>query len=170
MHARFPLRPVFVAICVYSFGLIGFGLLLQSFKGITPCPMCIMQRYAFVGAGLIGLLGAIHNPNGFMRRVYAFLIFAVSLAGLGVAIRQSWLQHFPPTQTVCGPDLSYMLNSFPLGEALPMLFQGYGDCSVVDWTFLGLSIAEWSIVNFMLIAGFAFWQMVRTGPERRRFG
>lgn len=170
MHARFPLRPVFLAIFIYCAGLIGFGLLLQYFKEITPCPMCIMQRYAFVGVGLIGLIGAVHNPSGFMRRIYAFLILVTSLAGLGVAIRQTWLQHFPPSQTVCGPDLSYMLNSFPLGEALPMLFQGYGDCSVVDWTFLGLSIAEWALINFVIIGCIAFWQMVRKAPERRRFG
>ena len=27
-----------------------------------------------------------------------------------------------------------------------------GDCAVVDWTLLGLSIAEWSLVWFVLLA------------------
>lgn len=170
MQARFPLRPVFLAIFVYCAGLIGFALVLQNIEEITPCPMCIMQRYAFVLCGAIALLAGLHNPSGFMRRVYSFLLLASSLGGLGIALRQSWLQHYPPSQTVCGPDLSYMMNSFPLGEALPMLFQGYGDCSQVDWTMFGLSIAEWAAINFAGLAIVSAWQMLRPAPERRRFG
>ncbi|MDQ7990219.1 MAG: disulfide bond formation protein B [Candidatus Dactylopiibacterium sp.] len=169
MFARFSPRAVFLAIFVYCAGLIGFGLLLQYFKDVMPCPMCVMQRYAFVGVGLVGLLAGLHNSTGVMRRIYAFIILAGALTGGGIAARQTWLQHFPPQQTVCGPDLSYMLNSFPLGEALPMLFQGAGDCSIVDWTFLGLSIAEWSLLNFALLAVIALWQLRRRNPERRHF-
>jgi disulfide bond formation protein DsbB len=30
-----------------------------------------------------------------------------------------------------------------------MIFRGSGDCSKVDWTFLGLSIAEWALACFI---------------------
>jgi len=74
-----------------------------------------------------------------------------ALAGGGVAARQSWIQWYPPAVSECGPGLEYMLDSFPLTSALPMIFRGAGDCSVVDWTFLGLSIANWSFVSFAAI-------------------
>lgn len=169
MYSRYPLRLIFLAIFIYSACLIGFGLILQHFGGYEPCPMCIMQRYAFVGISLIAMIAAIHNPSGFMRRLYAFLIFASSITGGSISVRQIWLQRYPPAETVCGPDLSYMINNFPMGEALPMLFQGAGDCSKAD-PFLGLSIAEWALINFTLIGLVALWQMTRRTPERRRFG
>jgi len=35
--------------------------------------------------------------------------------------------------------------------AFNALFYASGDCAKVDWTFLGFSIAEWSVVMFFLI-------------------
>ncbi len=127
-------------------GLIGFGLVLQYIEELEPCPMCIMQRYAFISAGLVGLLGALHHPKAV--RFYGALIALIALAGGGVAVRQTWIQHFPPKIMECGPDLEYMVNSFPLGDALPMIFRGTGDCTKVLWRFLGLSIPEWAALCF----------------------
>ncbi len=41
-----------------------------------------------------------------------------------------------------------MIENFPLQRAIPMIFKGSGDCSKVDWTFLGGSIANWSFLCF----------------------
>jgi disulfide bond formation protein DsbB len=41
-----------------------------------------------------------------------------------------------------------MIENFPLQRAVPMIFKGGGDCSKVDWTFLGGSIANWSFIVF----------------------
>jgi len=48
----------------------------------------------------------------------------------------------------CGRDIYGMIETFPLQRALPMIFKGSGDCSKIDWTFLGLSIANWSFIAF----------------------
>jgi disulfide bond formation protein DsbB len=55
-----------------------------------------------------------------------------------------------------------MVENFPLNRAIPMIFKGSGDCSKVDWTFLGGSIANWSFVCFVLwalvaLAILGFW-------------
>jgi disulfide bond formation protein DsbB len=42
-----------------------------------------------------------------------------------------------------------MIENFPLQRAVPMIFKGSGDCTKIDWTFLGGSIANWSFVVFM---------------------
>ena len=44
-----------------------------------------------------------------------------------------------------------MFPIFPLKRALPMIFKGSGDCSAVDWTFLGGTIANWSFVVFSAV-------------------
>ncbi len=153
-------RNVFLAVFLGTTGLIGFGLVLQNIAHIEPCPMCIMQRYAFAVAGLISFMAFVHNPAGLGRKVYGALLLLAALAGGGVAARQSWIQHFPPKIMDCGPDLDFMVNSFPLGEALPMIFQGAGDCSKVDWRFLGLSIAEWAFFCFAAILMAGIYQLL----------
>lgn len=151
MFSRLSPRALGLALFSLCAALLAFGLYLQHVKGIEPCPMCIMQRYAMAACGLIGLVAGLHNPKGRGLFLYAGLLAVAALAGGGVAARQSWLQWFPPSVSECGPGLEYMLESFPLTSALPMIFRGAGDCSAIDWTFLGLSIANWSFVVFALI-------------------
>jgi disulfide bond formation protein DsbB len=45
-----------------------------------------------------------------------------------------------------------MIEAFPLQRAIPMIFKGSGDCSKVDWTFLGGSIANWSFLCFVALS------------------
>jgi disulfide bond formation protein DsbB len=45
-----------------------------------------------------------------------------------------------------------------------MVFRGTGDCSKIDWTFLGLTIANWSFLVFcgMAVLGLALiWALRR---------
>lgn len=162
-----PARVLYLALFLVATGLLGFGLYLQHGLGLEPCPMCIMQRYAFVLAGLVALAGALHGPQGWGRRLYGLLVLATVVAGGGVAVRQSWLQHNPPKVSECGADLDFMIDSFPLADALPMIFRGAGDCSKVQWTFAGLSIPEWALVWFVLIAVLAATQLFGRNAPRR---
>lgn len=161
---RLPARPLFFALFVTCFGLLGAGLYLQHVVGLQPCPMCIMQRYAFVVVGLIALTASLQGPGTTGARIYAGLIGLAALTGAGIAARQSWMQIYPPEFPECGPGLEYMLDSFPLGQSLPMIFRGAGDCSAIDWTFLGLSLANWSLICFGATLVFAGWLMLRRAP------
>lgn len=148
-------RIVFAAIFVVCASLIAFGLYLQEQEGLDPCPMCILQRYAFITLGIVALVAAIHGPQRLTLKVYGGLVALIAIAGGGVAIRHSWVQHFPPKVETCGADLDFIVSSFPLSKALPKIFQGTGSCSTVDWTMMGLSIPEWALVWFaaFLVAG-----------------
>ena len=110
--------------------------------------MCILQRYAFIVLGVIALAAAIHNPALLGRRIYSALLVVMATTGGGIAIRHVYLEHYPPKIFDCGADVGFMLESFPLTQALPMIFRGTGDCTKVVWQFLGLSIAEWSLICF----------------------
>ena len=144
-------RLIYLAIFVVCAGLIGFALFLQHSLGLEPCPMCILQRYAFIVTGVIALAAAIHDPALPGRRIYSGLLVVMAATGGGVAIRHVYLEHYPPRIFDCGADFGFMLESFPLTQALPMIFRGTGDCTKVAWRFLGLSIAEWSLICFALL-------------------
>ena len=142
-------RRLLALIAISCIALLAFGLYLQHAIGLEPCPMCIVQRYLFILAALAAGIGAALPVAA--TRWAAGLMALLSFTGAGVAARQSWLQWFPPEITTCGRDLFGMIESFPLKRVIPMVFRGSGDCSAVDWTFLGLSIANWSFLNFMLV-------------------
>lgn len=142
-------RILFIAIFLACLGLMVFGLYLEHFQGLEPCPLCIFQRIAYITVGVIALLAAIHGPKKLFTRIYASLIGITSVCGIIIAGRQVWLQHLPEDQVpACGPGLEYMLDVFPLAEAIPMIFEGSGECAEVQWTFLSFSIAEWSLLMF----------------------
>jgi disulfide bond formation protein DsbB len=150
------------AACVL---LLAFGLYLQHGVGLEPCPMCIVQRYALV-------LGAIVSGRTAFARSKGLLITGASLlvllSGFGafVAARQSWLQWYPPEVASCGRDFYGMIETFPLQRAIPMIFKGSGDCSKVDWTFLGGSIANWSFLCFVAVGLTAVALIVRLVRQR----
>jgi disulfide bond formation protein DsbB len=131
-------------------GLLAFGLYLQHAVGLEPCPMCIVQRYALIGVALLSAVAAA-VPLGLARWIAVGGVAGVAGFGAFVAARQSWLQWYPPEVLTCGRDFYGMIESFPLKRAVPMIFKGSGDCSKVDWTFLGLTIANWSFVCFMAV-------------------
>ena len=145
---NFNSRLIYLAVFLVCAGLIGFALYLQHSLGLEPCPMCILQRYAFIAVGVIALVAATHNPALLGRRIYGSLLVVMAATGGGVAIRHVYLEHNPPKVFDCGADVGFLLESFPLTEALPMIFRGTGDCTKVLWRFLGLSIAEWSLICF----------------------
>ncbi|MFM7801961.1 MAG: disulfide bond formation protein B, partial [Limnohabitans sp.] len=113
--------------------------------------MCIVQRYAMTALALIALVGCLISH----QRVGQFLVaMGVLCAGFGafVAARQSWLQWYPPNIVSCGRDFYGMIESFPLQRAIPLIFRGSGDCTKIDGTFLGGSIANWTFMAFVAMA------------------
>ena len=129
--------------------MLAFGIVyLQNHLGLEPCPMCIVQRYALIAVIVWCVLGV--SANAPVRTLFMTWLIAIT-AGFGafVAARQSWLQWYPPEVVSCGRDFYGMIENFPLQRAVPMIFKGSGDCTKIDWTFLGGSIANWSFVVFM---------------------
>ena len=126
--------------------------------------MCIVQRYAMV---LIALVAGIAAALPMRAAQITGAAMVMPLAGFGafVAARQSWLQWYPPETVSCGRDFYGMIETFPLKRAIPLIFRGGGDCSKVDWTFLGLSIANWSFLCFVLIALGALTLFARKAPK-----
>jgi disulfide bond formation protein DsbB len=158
-------RRLLALVSVSCIALLAFGLYLQHAVGLEPCPMCIVQRYALLLVALVAGLTALTDRKGALMAGAGVMLL---LAGSGafVAARQSFLQWYPPEVASCGRDLYGMIETFPLKRAIPMIFKGGGDCSVVDWTFLGGSIANWSFVCFVGIGLLSLALIVRLARKR----
>ena len=153
-------RRLLTLVAVACIALLAFGLYLQHVVGLEPCPMSIVQRYALMLVAFVAGLTALASSR---RVLIAGSSLLVLLSGFGafVAARQSFLQWYPPEISSCGRDFYGMIETFPLKRAIPMIFKGSGDCTKVDWTFLGGSIANWSFVCFALIALVALMMLAR---------
>jgi len=129
----------------------------QYVEYLDPCPLCIMQRVVVLMLGITFLINGLHFPkvNSLPQKIYDGMFAVFGFAGIIVAGRQVWLQHLPKDQVPeCGPGLSYMLDTLPLGEVFTKLFTGSGSCAEVVWQFMGLSMPEWMLVIFICFTAF----------------
>ncbi len=155
-------RFAFLAGALLCAALLAAALYFQHVAGLTPCPLCILQRVAFIGAGGILLLGFLHNPRGWGRRVYGALAGLAALLGAAVAARHVWLQNLPAGQAPeCGPGLTFMLEAFPLRKALDLILRGSGECAEVQWSLLGLSMPGWSLAWLAALVLWSLFIMLR---------
>ena len=152
------------AVCA---ALMAAALWLQHVEGLEPCPLCVLQRGGVIVLGVLMLAGAIHDPGRTGSRMYGAMITVAAVVGAAVAGRHVWLQSLPPDQVPeCGPGLEYMLDAFPLSQVFEMVLRGSGECAEVQWTFLSLSIPEWTLLAFIAFALFGLWLIAARSPAR----
>lgn len=155
------IRKTNLLIFVVCTLMILAGAYMEHVMKMIPCSLCITQRAFIVLTGLIALAAAVHNPALTGRRAYAVLGIISPILGACFASRQLWLQSLPADQVpACGPGLSYMFEVFPFMEALRLLLQGDGNCAHVD-KILGLSLAAWTLMAFICLAGVNLYQLIR---------
>ena len=150
-------------------GLLGFALYLQYVENQEPCPLCILQRVAFIAMMAVFLVAALHGPARRGAIVYSAILFLAAAGGAAIAGRQVWLQLLPPDRVpACGPGLSYMLERFPLMKAMEKILAGSGECAEAGWRFLGLTIAGWSLLWFVVLGVFALVIVTRARERGRQ--
>ena len=165
---KFGFRAAYLGVLTCCLVVLGFGLYVQHVEHIEPCPLCVLQRIAFVVIGLTAFVAFVHNPKSVGRRLYGLLLVLFSLAGAATSIRNLWLQSLPPDQVPeCGPGLDYMLESFPLAKVLPMVFKGSGECAKVEWTMFGLAIPAWALIWFAVFTLVGLAALFMRAGDRR---
>ena len=163
MSGRFTSRRTLnVAGFAACAAMMAYALYAEYQLLLQPCPLCSFQRLAVIALGGVFLLAALHDPRGRSRTVYAFFLALCAAGGVAVAARHVWLQHLPADQVPsCGPGLDYILDSFPLGEALRLVFSGSGECATTDWLLLGLSMPAWVLISLLVLGTYGLWNNLR---------
>jgi disulfide bond formation protein DsbB len=142
-------KPVLIIVALISLALLGVALYLQFVERMLPCPLCIMQRYAFAAIAVICLVTAILPAKAV--KAGASLGTLAALSGAGVALWHLWVKAHP--SVTCGIDpLEISLNTIPTAKLMPFLFQADGLCTTEYAPILGLSIPQWSLLWFIVLA------------------
>ncbi|MCK9382851.1 MAG: disulfide bond formation protein B [Sulfuritalea sp.] len=148
LRQLFTPRGLFAATGLAAVGLVAGGVYLQQTMNLAACPLCILQRMLYLLLALEAIAAWILAGAALQRRAAALLMIATTLTGVGVAAYQTWLQRFAKgvSCTADQPWWESLVNW--AGSQWPLMFEASGLCSEAGWKFLGLSIAEWSLIAF----------------------
>jgi len=161
-------RLGYAAAFLVCAGLLGFALYLQHYQGQDPCPLCIFQRVTYIVLMAVFLVAALHGPARLGALVYGGVLVTVAAVGAALAARHVWLQHLPKDRVPeCGPGLDYFMSKYSPFQVLEKVLKGSGECAESGWSFLGLTIAGWSLVWFVILGAFAVYLTVRAARMSR---
>ncbi len=136
-------------------GMLAFAIYTEEFLHLDPCPLCIFQRITVFALGVVFLAAGIHNPR---RRggswTYVALIGLAALTTIGVAARHVYIQSQPPGSIpACGAPFNVLLQMFNVWQVVVKVLHAGGECAVINWTFLGLSMPAWVLCCALILGG-----------------
>ena len=141
-----------------AFILVGLAVVIQTQFNLEPCPLCVSQRIVFILIGFLFLLFSFFNPSQLIRFIHLISLLIANIVGMIFAIRHIMIQSkWITVPAECGIDLDYMFENFPLIEAFSLLFKGTGDCSEIDWLFLGLTLPQLALIAYIMFGIITFY-------------
>ena len=136
---------------ILSFIMIGAALLIQLIYELEPCPLCITQRIIFIVIGFIFVFFLLLKHNFIPRIAHLLMLATASITGIVFSARHIMIQEkWITVPAECGIDLNYMFENFPLTQAMNLLFKGTGDCSNIDWNFIGITLPQLALMGYLL--------------------
>jgi disulfide bond formation protein DsbB len=149
-------RNALLLIAAVSLALVGAALYLQHVKDMLPCPLCVFQRYAFLGIAIFSLIGA------FANKIKAFGTLALLSAAGGLWAVGKHLYVLAHPGFSCGIDpMETFLNKIPTATMLPWLLRADGLCEAAQDTVFGLNVPQWSAVWLVTLTLALVWVLVR---------
>jgi disulfide bond formation protein DsbB len=151
-------RLIRLGTALISLGLVIGGVILAQTMNLAACPLCILQRMLYL---VLVAEVAIFWPlrHRLLQMLGGLVISATAATGAFIAGYQTWIQRFDNSINCTGnqPWWEQLVNE--AGRHLPLLFEATGLCSEAGWTFLQLSIAEWSLLVFTALMFANLWSL-----------
>lgn len=156
-------RVILALVGFICIALLAVAWYLQYGPGKQqPCPLCILQRYAYMALATVCLLAAAQGPKPLGMLIYAIIADAISAAGLVLAL---WQVNKGASMKSCLSDpVGDFVNGLPSANWWPEFLFANGGCADVFPTILGLHVPQWSMVcfaAFLAIIGFALFSIIR---------
>ena len=128
-------------------GMLGYAIYAEKVLGFVPCPLCMFQRGCIGVLGIVFLIAGLHRARRTGSIVYGVLTFLAAGATCWVAGRHVWIQAQPAgTVPACGAPLDMLMDMFPLSDVIRRVMTGGGECGVIDWAFLGVTMPGWVLI------------------------
>jgi disulfide bond formation protein DsbB len=122
-------------------------LALQYLGGLPPCPLCVWQRWPWLGVAVLGLIGWRWRPRLMLALAAPALLVGAGLGAYHMGVEQGWWA-LPAGCAVGEGAQSVEDLKRLLAEAPPA-------CDQVSFTFLGLSLAGWNVITSLALAAYA---------------
>lgn len=159
-----PVATAALAIMAIAAATIAGAWFFQLVLGIQPCPLCLEQRYAYYTiiplAALVAISSIRGSPHGVLLLGLALLaLLALANAAFGAYhAGVEWGFWQGPT-TCTGPLVKLggagnLLDQLDKVKVVP--------CDVVQWRFLGISLAGYNALISLLMAAIAARGIQRT--------
>jgi disulfide bond formation protein DsbB len=135
-------------------GSILAALGFEYIGGYQPCPLCLMQRYAYyiaIPLSFLAMAFAMEKPKLAGALFLGVAVAFIANAGLGIYHAGAEWKYWP------GPATCSMQQALPTSAA--DLLQGLDDrvvrCDEASWRMFGLSFAGWNVIISAVLAGLA---------------
>jgi disulfide bond formation protein DsbB len=137
---------------------------MQLVWGLEPCELCLKQRTAYYAIVPLGLLIALAASRGAPRPLLILGLALIALAALGNAglgVYHSGVEWgFWQGPTECTGPVGNLGSAGSLLERLDTV--KVVRCDEVQYRFLGLSLAGYSVLISLLMASIATWGIGRS--------
>jgi disulfide bond formation protein DsbB len=145
-----------------SAAILASALGSQFIGGLTPCPLCIWQRWPHVAAMVIAALAVTVAWRQARPLAVLGMLTMLTGAGLGLyhtGIERGWWE---------GPDscTSSDITNLSTAELMAHILNApLVRCDEVQWDLFGLSLASWNVVISLGLA--ALWLAAAARAARR---
>jgi disulfide bond formation protein DsbB len=153
-----------IAIAVIAAATIAGAWFFQLVLDIVPCPMCLEQRWAYYAIIPLAVLIAIAAKSGAPRGVLLLGLGLIALAALcnaGYGAYHAGVEwkFWAGPSSCTGPGLNLggggsLLDQLDKVKVVP--------CDVVQWRFLGISLAGYNALISLLMAALAAWGIAKS--------
>ena len=147
-------KAILLSVAAACAVVLGTALYLQIVENYAPCPMCSLQRYAFVTVGLLCIVAAFLPARA--QKAVAGVGMLAAITGAGIATWPLGVKAHPAVS--CGIDpMETALNKIFTAQLLPVMFRADGFCTTEYPPFFGASIPQWSLAWFFVFIFVLGW-------------
>lgn len=151
---RMSPRNIFFILGLLPLAAIAFAkFYLEDVQLLEPCPYCMLQRGVMLLFTAVFWFSAIFVGRGsqIFSKLSSLLFIIVGALGLFISGKHIYLQLNPTDSLGCTQTTLAITEVFDYQIVKDLLMRG-GDCSVIDWTFLGLTIPMWTAMATLFFA------------------
>jgi disulfide bond formation protein DsbB len=136
-------------------GVIVTALGFEHLGGYAPCPLCLLQRYAYyAGIPLLFIAMALVSEKPRVAGVIFFVVALAFLANAGLGTYHAGVEwKFWPGPETCGTAQTLPTSASDLLSGLEATH--VVRCDEAAWRFAGISMAGWNVVASLLAFTFA---------------
>ena len=118
----------FVLTCL----LFGFIIYAQVSLGVKPCLLSFIARIVLFLLGAVFLAAALYPHSTFSKKPYNAAILIISILGMSITGRHSWIQRFSHLSM---PHY-YASGKMNLWDMIKRIYTGTPECASIYWKYL----------------------------------